>query len=366
MLKTMIVDDMDIIRREIKRLKLWGEETGFVISDEAKNGHEALEKLMISPIDLVITDIRMPKIDGIELLKRITAEKLCTCVVLISDHSEFNYARQGLVLGAFDYMVKPIKEEELKKLLKRAKDFIVGKKIEQQRLRQLEQSLVEKNEVYLSRPEINQLIEIMKVGDESAKQYASHIVDVVCADFKHDLIKTENVLNSIIYEVAIKLQESYNWLDKFMISKDLEGATSSRPVDEDFIKATFVSKIDHMTILLRKLQYGIGENEMIEQVRKCVLENIDNGISLSAVSDLIFMNKNYVSETFKYKAGISFTEYLTMVKMERAKKLIIDGRLKTYEMAEMLGFKDIEYFSKLFRKHVGSSPTEYRNNTVNK
>ncbi|MDF2532416.1 MAG: two component transcriptional regulator, AraC family [Clostridia bacterium] len=366
MLKIMIVDDMDIIRREIKRLKLWGEETGFVIADEAKNGHEALEKLMKNPVDLIITDIRMPKIDGIELLKRITAEKLCACVVLISDHSEFSYARQGLVLGAFDYMVKPVDEEELKKLLLRARDYIVEKKIEQEKIQQLEKSLQEKLEVYFPHSEISQLVELMKVMDARTKEYAEHIVEVVYTTLNYDLIKTESVLNKIIYEIVSNLQKDYKWLDKFIINRELESVGFSRFMDLAFIKVSFISRINGITLLLRKLHYGIAVNEMMEQVCRCVLENVDNGISLSTVSDLIFMNKNYVSEAFKQKAGISFTEYLTIVKMERAKKLIADGRLKTYELAEMLGFKDIEYFSKLFKKHIKCSPTEYKNNIMHK
>ncbi|HNU80766.1 MAG TPA: response regulator, partial [Bacillota bacterium] len=77
MLRIMIVDDVDIVRKELKRLKLWGDKTGFVISGEACNGHEALEKLEESKFDMVITDIRMPKVDGMELLKEITRRKLC-------------------------------------------------------------------------------------------------------------------------------------------------------------------------------------------------------------------------------------------------------------------------------------------------
>lgn len=360
-LKIMIVDDMEIIRRQIKRFKLWGEETGFIISDEAKNGHEALEKLVKSPVDLVITDIRMPKLDGIELLKRITAEKLCSCVVLISDHSEFSYARQGLVLGAFDYMVKPVEEEEFKKLLLRVRDFIAEKTIEQQRVQQLERSLIEKVEGYFPRPEINQLIEFIMAGDERAKEYAKHIADIVYSNLNSDLIKSESVLNSIVYEIVNKLQEHYHWLGKFIINRELDCVDFSEFVDIDFIKAIFVSKIDNISFLLNKLNHGTGDNGMLDQTCKCVLDNIDSGISLSVVCNLIFMSKNHVSETFKQKVGISFTEYLTTVKMERAKKLIVEGRLKTYEMAEMLGFKDVEYFSKLFKKYTGCSPTEFKN-----
>jgi two-component system response regulator YesN len=366
MLKIMLVDDMEIIRRQIKRFKLWGEETGFIISDEAKNGHEALEKLVKTPVDLVITDIRMPKLDGIELLKRITTEKLCSCVVLISDHSEFSYARQGLVLGAFDYMVKPVEEGEFKKLLLRVSDFIAEKTIEQQRMQQLERSLVEKVEGYFPIPEINQLIELIMAGDERANEYAKHIGDIVYSNLNSDLIKSGSVLNSIVYEIVNKLQEHYHWLSKFIINGEIDCVDFSKFKDIDFIKATFASKINNISFLLNKLNHGTGDNGMLDQACKCVLDNIDSGISLSVVCNLIFMNKNHVSETFKQKVGISFTEYLTTVKMERAKKLIVDGRLKNYEMAEMLGFKDVEYFSKLFKKYAGCSPTEFKNNSSNK
>lgn len=366
MLKLMIVDDMDIIRREIKRFKLWGEEIGFIISEEASNGCEALEKLAKNPVDLVLTDIRMPKLDGIELLKKITTEKLCTCVVLMSDHCEFNYARQGLVLGAFDYMVKPVEEEEFRKLLHRVRDYITEKTIEKQRLQQLELGMIEKIEIYFPRPEINQLVELMKAGDERTKEYAKHIVDLVYSNLNFDLIKSESVLNSIVYEVVNELQGYYGWLNKFIINRELDSVGYSEFIDIDFIKVAFILRVNNISLLLNKLNYGTEPNGMMYQVCNCVLENIDNGISLSTVCNLIFMNKNHVSETFKQKAGISFTEYLTTVKMERAKKLIVDGSLKNYEMAEVLGFKDIEYFSKLFKKYTGCTPTEFKYNATNK
>lgn len=366
MFKTMIVDDMDIIRREMKRLKLWGEETGFTITAEAKNGHEAFEKLLNSPVDLVLTDIRMPKVDGIELLKKIMDEKLCTCVVLVSDHSEFNYARQGLVLGAFDYMVKPVDEKEFKKLLQRARDYIIDRKTEQEKLQQLQQSLTEKVETFFPQIENEQLVELMKANDARVREYADHIVDIVYSNLDNDLIKTESLLSRFIHELITKLQAHYNWLNKFIIDHELRIVGFTNFSDLDTLRVAFTSKIDYIANLLDKLNCGNDVNGVIGQVSKCVLENIDGDVSLKVVSEQIFMNRTYISETFKQKAGISFTEYLTIAKMERAKRLIADGRLKIYELAEMLGYKDIEYFSKLFKKYIGCSPTEYKNNLLPK
>ncbi|HOS68715.1 MAG TPA: response regulator [Bacillota bacterium] len=360
MLQIMIVDDMDIVRRELKRLKLWGDKTGFVISDEACNGHEALEKLERSKFDMVITDIRMPKVDGIELLKEIAERKLCPCVVLLSDYSDFVYARQGLVLGAFDYITKPVAEEELEKLLQRAKEYISGKRIEEQRIIQLEQKLVEKVDVFFPQSEVSQLIDAIKAGHTKTVENAGNIFEIVYINLNHDLIKVKSLLNSIMLEITNKLSASCKWLDKYADINAIRAIDFSGANDPDSIKNRFVSAIGRISGLIARLKHGTEDNGIISQVCSYVLENIDRNISLSAVSDSLFMNKSYISEVFKQKTGLSFIEYLTIVKMERAKKLVGDGRLKTYEVAELLGFKDIEYFSRLFKKYTCLTPNEYR------
>lgn len=362
MLQIMIVDDMDIARRELKRLKLWGEKTGFVISGEAGNGQEALEKLEENPVDMVITDIRMPKVDGIELLKKITEEKLCSCVVLLSDYSEFNYARQGLVLGAFDYMVKPVVEEELEQLLQRAKKFIIGEKLEQQRIMQLEQRLEEKVEVFFPQLEVNLLVDAMEAGDARTVEYAGHIFEAACKNLDYDSMKVESLLNNVMLEITSSISESCKWLNKFISINELRAIDFSKAKELNSIKTEFISAIEKIFCIMKKLKYSTRENGIVNQVCKFVLENIDEGVSLKAAADSLFMNKSYLSEAFKQKSGISFIEYLNIVKMERAKKLIGDGRLKAYEVAELLGFKDIEYFSRLFKKNTGLTPTQYRQN----
>lgn len=366
MLQVMIVDDMEIVRREMKRFKLWGDETGFVIAAEARNGHEALEKLHAAPVDLVLTDIRMPKIDGIELLKKITEEKLCPCVVLLSDYSEFSYARQGLVLGAFDYMVKPMTEEELERLLHRVREFILDKRNEQNRIRQLEQKLGERVAAFFPQPEVNRVVEAMAAGEAKAAEYAAHMADIVYASLDRDLIKSQSLLNSIMHEMAGRIQENYGWLNRFISVKEMEAVDFSTYDDFCSARESFVAAVQRITELLGKLLYCVRENGTVYKVCSYVAENIDGEISLKTVSDRLFMNKSYLSEVFKSKTGISFIEYLTIVKMERAKKLIGEERLKNYEVAELLGFKDIEYFSRLFKKHAGASPTEYRQRSMEK
>lgn len=361
MLKVMLVDDMDIVRRELKRFKLW-EKNGFMIAGEAKNGHEALEKLDQAAFDMVITDIRMPKVDGIELLKRITEKKLCPCVILCSDYSEFRYAKQGLVLGAFDYIVKPVVEEELDELLNRAKEYIQDKRFEQRKIMLLEKKLEEKVDIFFPQAEFDQLIAAIDSGDARIPEYAAHIADIACARLEQDALKVRSLLKSILRQVKSKLMENYNWLDKFMGSNEMGAADFSEVGEVDSLKEAFVSDIKRTVNMLRRLKPAVQGGGMLEQVCSFVLENVDDEISLATTAEALFMNKSYISGNFKQKTGISFVEYLTIVKMERAKKLIRDENIRIYEIAGLLGYKDIEYFSRLFKKYIGFSPTEYRQN----
>lgn len=127
MYKILIVEDDSAMRFIYSKMKVWTEQ-GFQITDEAANGKDALELLSKNKYDLVISDIRMPFVDGIELLREIKNRSIDVCVIFVSSYDEFEYARQGLVLGAFDYILKPLKESQLVQSLERVKDAIVEKK----------------------------------------------------------------------------------------------------------------------------------------------------------------------------------------------------------------------------------------------
>jgi YesN/AraC family two-component response regulator len=123
MYKILLVDDDKAIRYLYSKMKVWSQ-CGFEISMEASNGKEALEILQDKQFDLVVTDIRMPFVDGIELLRAIKERNIDTCIVFVSSYNDFEYARQGLILGAFDYVLKPTKEPQLHEVLSRAKTYL--------------------------------------------------------------------------------------------------------------------------------------------------------------------------------------------------------------------------------------------------
>ncbi len=359
LLKVMLVDDMDVVRLELKRMHVWGEKSGFAVVDEAKNGEEALEKLQRNKIDLVITDIKMPKIDGMELLSKIVTQNLCPCVVLLSDFSEFSYARQGLILGAFDFLAKPANAEELEKLLERAHEHIVSKQRETERVKKLEEVFKEKTEEFFHEADIDEIAELIQSRDSKAAEKIRHIMERIGAGLDYDTMKVEGVMKKGVPQVIEAILDTNGWFEKYIDIAELGIVNIHRFDDFDEILDFIMKDVGRIIAVFNTLQLGYPEKGIVWEVCNYVLRNIDNGLSLQTVSENLYVNRTYISEVFRQKTGLSFIEYLTRVKIERGKQLMGKG-LKSYEAAETLGFKDAEYFGKLFKKHTGKSLSEFR------
>jgi len=112
MISVMIVDDIPIFREYLREAIDW-KRYGFEICCEAKNGQDALEQATKFEPDIVLSDIMMPFIDGLDLAERLKEVCPNTEVVLITGNSEFEYARKAVKLGVADYIVKPFEKEEL-------------------------------------------------------------------------------------------------------------------------------------------------------------------------------------------------------------------------------------------------------------
>ena len=127
----MIVDDDPKILEWLKSEIDWGN-LEFNLMCSAKDGIDALHKLNQNDIDLVITDINMPKMDGIELYNSIKEYNLSPFVVYLSDPEDLPHVKQGLLLGAFGYVTKPIDKENLIDVLESVHEKLMEKKLEKE------------------------------------------------------------------------------------------------------------------------------------------------------------------------------------------------------------------------------------------
>jgi len=115
-MKIMVIDDENIVG---KRLKPALEKKGDIV-ETFEDGEKALARFSEFPFDIVVTDIRMEKIDGIEILEQIQAKSPRTKVIIITGYATVEVAREALSKGAFDFIAKPFKPGDLREIIKRA------------------------------------------------------------------------------------------------------------------------------------------------------------------------------------------------------------------------------------------------------
>ena len=118
MIKVVIVEDEDIIRRGLVKTIDW-QEMGAEIVGEAADGKEGLEVVRTVKPDLVMTDVKMPRLDGLEMAAQLRQEYPELKLVFLTSYAEFDYAQQAVRLGAEDYLLKPVDEEQIRKLMAR-------------------------------------------------------------------------------------------------------------------------------------------------------------------------------------------------------------------------------------------------------
>lgn len=119
MYKTLIVEDEPRMRLGLWKIIGW-ENYGFKVCGDAENGSRALDLIELEKPELVLTDIRLPGIDGLELMKQVSA-RMDTNFIVISGYDQFDYVKTALVCGAADYLLKPVEEDQLIGALHRVK-----------------------------------------------------------------------------------------------------------------------------------------------------------------------------------------------------------------------------------------------------
>lgn len=344
MYNVMVVDDSDVMRMEIKRLKVWKNVSNFQIIEEAENGEEALEKLRGRHMDLLLLDIHMPIINGIELLKLVTEESLSKVVVFISDYSCFEYARQGMVLGAFDFLVKPVDKDAMADLLIR-----------------VQQKLEKTNQVErIKDTEIDIIAEAFIQGEDSALIMAQKMFDykIAGASGEKSIFQMLEAYRAIVDKVTDKV----SWLEKF-ISKQVDSELLMIDDDEYCIELC-ISRLEELGELIKFAHVPKEENQLVRKTLEYILENIDDDMNLNHIAERLYINRTYLSELFKKKTGRPVSDHIAFLKVERAKYLMTYESLRNYEVAYKLGYKDGEYLSKIFKRITGLTPREYRSNVL--
>lgn len=351
MYKVLIVDDDKVSRYILKRYEKW-DEFNFSIEDEACDGKEALKKLSSSKINLVITDIRMPGMNGIEFLGEIKKLKYNICVILLSTYSDFEYAKQGIRLGAFDYITKPVSNEMLDDAVKRAKVYLDKSAVEEEK-----KSLETNVSLYYSKNDFNELFLLIISGNYEVLNESEKLFKNIFYTTNEKLLEIKLVFNNLLIKLHEEILRVWPWLKFFEDIIIDEVPLYSESIDE--IKTEFMEKIKNMIQLVRKFELHQTDS-LVKITCEYILQHVEEKISLQKISLEVHASKDYIGKLFKQVTGYNLKKYIVNVKMEHAKYLIKLGYYKNYEICEKLGYSNVDYFCRLFKIYTGYTPIEFR------
>lgn len=341
MYRLMIVDDEEIEREGLAEIIRW-EDYGVELADTAWNGADALAKLQEQKFDIVFTDIKMPGMNGIELIRRAKEQFSDIVFVVLSGYGEYEYTSQAMSEGVRHYLLKPIDASAIIDVLKK----VIGE-------------IKDKNEADMLYSQIQEMLK----GDGAQKvSLVESMVDI-------DALRASTDIGEILFEVYalyLKAQtkgytparglELSVWTLRLMGIRDNLDATTS---DWELVKATTKAIARRQGI-----NAEVIPQDLPTQMLYAIYEHIgDSDLSLKFISnEILYMNEDYIGRVFLKHFGQKFSAYVLSIRVRLCAELFkFDSSLKIGMVAQMLGFaSDGQYFSKSFKKVMGCTPTQYR------
>lgn len=343
MKKIVVIDDEFIviegIKAMIKKMDMPYEVVGF-----AYDGIRGLEVIEACQPDIVITDIRIPGVDGLALIESAKVFSSTIIFIVISGYQEFEYARTAISLGVKAYIDKPITKQKLSDVLERVeKEAEVNKKSElprNEKLHSMTEGLAQQIRdcsVEEIGKGMDNILRQLKIEYLALDSYKTEIYKIICMGF------------AIFFEghMDYELKKEFPSFSEFKAIETYEALDA-------YIKLLIKKMCDKMKIL------AIGTTHTtILQLLEHINANYHKDIGLNELADMVKMNPAYLSLLFKKEVGISYSKYITKVRVQHAKELLLEGK-KVVQVSALVGYRDYRYFCDVFKKNVGTTPNAYK------
>ncbi|MCZ8511352.1 response regulator [Paenibacillus filicis] len=341
MYRILIADDEPMIRKGLQKLV---EQSGQSMTSirTAENGFHALQQIQEERPDFVFTDIRMPKMDGLELCRQLAELDSDIQIVVISGYGDFEYAQKCLSYGVKEYLLKPVSKKAVHDVL----DKLVRVSARQRTdtfvpVSRLEQWIAEMDDLVwsLREPELELLLEKLR------------------KELHHYSLKLARFCD-VLEELNLLLAKRLSTRDVFSLQThlDLGGA---RDVEEAWSR--FAEGIWSIVRDLKARRKGRAKDP-VEEAKHYIEEHLAEEVSLEEVAEYIGLNASYFSQLFKQSTQETFVQYRTRRRMEKAKKLLQQPHYRITDISGEVGYADHPHFTKTFKKYTGFLPSEYRQN----
>lgn len=410
MYQVLLVDDEPTILLSLRNLIDW-EKEGYRIVATAGNGEEALAYIQRGGIELIITDLIMPVMDGLELISKVQKINKKIPILVLSNYSDFDLVRQALTEGATDYLLKlNISKEQLlgclekmakkveiqeknrlaylerKKRLEKAefKNVLLAEDVfSQENLSQLEAQLLpylparmlcfyfDKNLVKREKMEkmvkpIQDFIQLVFTIKEVVCSMVLHQNEilVLMSEYKD---KSQEQISAKMNRITKQIKAYFSYNCRLLYTDVLESAEDIlRQYEWCYAQVRQFRSIDKTESLLveegLKLQEGIGNKKQAKDVLLFLEKHYKEKITLEDIAESVSHDKSYVCRIFKKEYGCSIFACLNKIRMEKGAEIMKkNSKVYIQDVSSMVGMDSSFYFTRRFKEYFGVSPKEYMN-----
>ena len=353
--KMIIIDDEPWSREVVKTFTEW-ERLGITLAGEADDGDSGLELLRQVSADIIVADMKMPGMDGTELLEAIHREFPEAKIVVMSGHDDFAYLRQAVKAKAVDYLIKPLDPAELNQILQQCVEEITrgARTPVSMRTPVLFQDRTVLDEYVRHRRQV--FASLLKLDSAGVKTSLKDLQEYLFS-YTDNTVDAE-LRNRIVHDYLLLLEE-------FVLRSDAvpdPALFRDRGIEQldpgeifDALAAVFDEAIEIIKEARRFKDYLD-----IEMVKEHIDHYFQEPISLESVAQMFLVSKEHLSRAFRKSEQATVNEYITRRRMESARHMIVNEHAEIKQAAALTGYSDLAYFYRVFKKFFGIAPGQLR------
>ena len=345
LLHAAVYDPSGRLSDKISRYRIWNE-----LKDVTFVGTQTicrLEEAVINhTVDVILADgEQSSSFAQTDFIQKVLSNYPEIFVVMISSSDNYRDVREAFLMGAYDYLVC---DETLEASLRET----------------LMRMSVSRKDVYFNSKIYDKVLLLARHifdGGSDVDILVKDIVDTIYSDWHDNTIACQQVVERVKQESYKHFVRKKPWLEKFIYRGDYIRDIGFELKERSEIERELCRYYSDVNILFKKYNV-IDVNKTIYTIGKSVIRQVDEKVTLESVAGDVYLNKTYISHIFKEMTGVSFNDFVLDVKVDRAKTLLHYPDMSVSAIADILCFGSAGYFSSLFKKHTGVTPTEYKRN----
>lgn len=367
--RIVIVDDEPFTRMCVAKYIDWNS-IGAQIVSSYKSGMECLEHIEMDAPEIIITDIRMPCMSGLELMQSVRESYDSVQFIVISGYKDFEYAKSAMDYGALGYVVKPLDTEELLNLAARGVQIV--------RELKLRNKLFPENTIYYSMiygdrilsPQASArhdlfycvaAVDLSELMPEDRAERCAALAQQEGFFLYHDYTKTHIDLLILRTDTPEALLVRISYLRNTVFPMLAGKLQFSRIVSDLDSLSAEIFEIREKNVMSGKNITAKSEPDIFDEAYQYICQHFsDTNLTVANIAALFHLTTSYFSTAFSKKKGMTVIGCISQKRLEYAKHELRTTTKSIEQIAMDAGFMNPTYFYRLFKKEIGKTPTEYR------